>query len=441
MTRHFPLRVGSLLVLGLCLGVAGCARAPAVAPAAAPTPVPVSYPVEQYVTDYADFTARIAAVDSVEVRAHVTGYLDKVNFTEGALVRKGDVLYEIDPREYQAQLDANQARVAQNEAALQLARANSQRFRTLFHKNPGAVSQQDLDRYQAEEAQNLANLNLAKANLGSARLNLEWTRVIAPVTGRVSRTLVTVGNLVQSGSTLLTTIVSVDPVYAYFDVDELTVQRVRRWLVREGKLKSDRANEVPVALGLAAEEGFPHQGTINFVDNQVNPKTGTLRARGVFRNRDEALSPGFFARVRVPVGPSHRALLVHDRALDNDQGQKVLYVVNDKNEVVSRPVRTGALHDGLREVTDGLKPGERVIVNGLQQVRPGVTVEPKLGEMTGRMRNDGMTNDERSPKPERPRPGTRAPDGLRTGCGSSFGFRASFVIRHSVIATREEASC
>jgi RND family efflux transporter MFP subunit len=159
-------------------------------------------------------------------------------------------------------------------------------------------------------------------------------------------------------------------------VDERTVQRV--WQsIREGKA----SRPWPVSLGLATEEGFPHQGTINFVDNQVNPKTGTLRARGVFSNNDETLSPGFFARVRVPVGPPHKALLVTDRALDNDQGWKIVYVVNDKNEVVSRPIRAGALHDGLRAIEDGLKPRERVIVNGLQQVRPGITVEPKLVDM------------------------------------------------------------
>jgi RND family efflux transporter MFP subunit len=168
--------------------------------------------------------------------------------------------------------------------------------------------------------------------------------------------------------------------YAYFDVDEYTVLRVRQ-LIREGKVKSAREVEWPVGLGLANEDGYPHQGVINFVDNQVNPKTGTLRLRGVFPNKDEQLSPGYFARVRVPIGHPHPALLVSDRAFDTDQGQKIVYVVNEKNEVVSRPVRLGALQDGLREITDGLKPGERVIVNGLQQVRPGITVEPKLVEM------------------------------------------------------------
>jgi RND family efflux transporter MFP subunit len=183
----------------------------------------------------------------------------------------------------------------------------------------------------------------------------------------------------QSG-TLLTTIVSVDPMYAYFDLDERTIQRTRQ-LAREGKFKSADERAWPVALGLATEEGFPHQGTINFVDNHVNPKTGTLSVRGVFPNRDEALSPGFFARVRLPISPRHQALLISERALDNDQGQKIVYVVNDRNEVNSRPVRLGQMHDGLRAIADGLKPGERVIVNGLQQIRPGATVEPKLVPM------------------------------------------------------------
>jgi RND family efflux transporter MFP subunit len=242
------------------------------------------------------------------------------------------------------------------------------------------VSQSDLDKTAAARGVDLANIAADKAAVASNELNLQYTKVIAPVSGRVSRYFATVGNLIQSGDqmggTLLTTIMSVDPMYAYFDVDELTIQRVRR-LAREGKFKPADETAWPVSLGLATEEAFPHQGTINFVDNQVNAKTGTLSVRGVFPNKDEALSPGFFARVRVPISPPHQALLVSERALDNDQGQKILYVVNDKNEVVSRPVRTGQLHGGLRAIEDGLKPGERVIVNGLQQVRAGASVEPK----------------------------------------------------------------
>jgi len=185
---------------------------------------------------------------------------------------------------------------------------------------------------------------------------------------------------VTMNSTLLTTIVSIDPMYVYFDADEGRVLRVRQ-LIREGKAQPRRDGAVPVSLGLATDEGFPHPGTINFVDNQVNPQTGTLRLRGVFSNTDEILAPGLFVRVRVPIGEPHRALLVTERAIDTDQGQKILYVINDKNEVVSRPIRVGALHDGLRVIEDGVQPGERVIVNGLLHVRPGITVEPKLVDM------------------------------------------------------------
>jgi RND family efflux transporter MFP subunit len=394
---------GSALVLGLCLGLTGCARAPSEAPVAAPVPVTVSYPVEHYVTDYADFTARTAAVDSVEVRAHVWGYLNKVNFKEGALVKKGDVLFELDPRPYEAMLNQAKAKVAQDEAQLTYDEAEYQRNLNLVRT--GAVSRSDLDKTAATRGVDLANIAADKALVASRQLDLEYTQVTAPVSGRVSRYVVTVGNLIQSGDqgggTLLTTIVSVDPMYAYFDVDEHTVLRAKQ-LIREGKAKSARDGELPVWLCLANEDGYPHRGTINFVDNQVNPKTGTLRLRGVFPNKDEALSPGFFARVRVPIGFPHQALLVSDRALDTDQGQKILYVVNEKNEVVSRLVRLGALHDGLREITDGLKPGERVIVNGLQQVRPGITVEPKLVDMPGKMTNAQslMTKEGRMTKPE-----------------------------------------
>ena len=217
--------------------------------------------------------------------------------------------------------------------------------------------------------------------------------MVAPISGRVSRYIVTVGNLIQSGDqgggTLLTTIVSVDPMYAYFDVDEHTALRVRQ-LVRAGKSDSPRADGYPVSVGLANEEGHPHAGTVNFVENQVNPKTGTIRLRGVFPNKDQVLLPGLFARVRTPIGRPHQALLVSERALDTDQGQKILYVVNDKNEVASRPVRLGALHKGLREIADGLKQGERVIVDGLQNVRPGVTVEPNLVDMPGKMTNSKL---------------------------------------------------
>ncbi len=381
MVHAIEFRLG---VLGFALLVAGCARTPATPPAPAPPSVAVSFPVEREVTDYADFTARTAAVDAVEVRARVWGYLERVNFKEGALVKKGDVLFEIDPRTYQAAVEQAQALVIQAEAQLRFKESQFKRLEKLVAK--GAIAREEFEQVQSERDVAAATVGTHKADLRQRQLDLGFTKVLAPISGRVSRMLVTEGNLIHSGEngggTLLTTLVSVDPIYAYFDVDERTVLRVRQ-LIHEGKVRSARETQWPVSLGLASEEGFPRHGTINFVDNQVNPKTGTLRLRGVFSNSDQTLDPGFFGRVRVPIGEPHGAVLVTDRAIDADQGQKIVYVVNEKNEVAARPVRTGALYDGLREITDGLKPGERVVVNGLQQLRPGMTAEPKFVQMPG----------------------------------------------------------
>src|SRR5262249_46133538 len=311
------------------------------------------------------------------------------------------VLFELDSRPYQAILNQAKAKVAKDEAQLKYDEAEYQRYLNLVRT--GAVSRSELDKTAAARGVDVANVAADEAVVASRQLDLDYTKVLAPVSGRVSRYVVTVGNLIQAGDqgggTLLTTIVSVDPMYAYFDVDEHTALRVRQ-LVREGKSESVREGNFPVFLGLANETGHPHEGTINFVDNQVNPRTGTIRLRGVFPNKDQVLLPGFFVRIRTPIGRPHKALLVSERAFDTDQGQKVLYVVNDKNEVVSRPVRLGALHAGLREVTDGLRPGERGIVNGLQQVRPGVTVEPKLVDMPASPAALATLATANSPKPE-----------------------------------------
>src|SRR5581483_6893941 len=287
-------RVVALLAVSACPALTGCSATPPPPPPAAPTPVAVSHPVEREVTEYADYTGRTAAVDSVEVRSHVWGYLDKVNFKEGALVKKGDVLFELDPRPYVALLNQAKAKVAQDEAQLAFDEAEYQRNLQLVRT--GAASRSDLDKSAAARGVDQANIAADKAAVSSAELNLEYTKVVAPVSGRASRYVVTVGNLIQSGDqgggTLLTTIVSVDPMYAYFDVDEHTVLRVKR-LIREGKAKTPDEG-IPVWLGLASEEGHPHRGALHFVDNQVNPRTGTLKVRGVFPNKDEALSPGYF---------------------------------------------------------------------------------------------------------------------------------------------------
>jgi RND family efflux transporter MFP subunit len=369
--------VGLAIVLAV-----GCGRLSKQPPATAPTMVTVSAPIEREVTDYADFTGRTAAVESVEVRARVNGYLDKVNFQEGALVKKGDMLFEIDPRPYQAQVDIASGQVAAADAMVQRTQADDARAKGLRASTPGAISQQDLDQYQAAADQAAANADTARATLKNNQLNLDFTKVVAPIDGRVSRYYATVGNLVVQDQTLLTTIVSVDPIYAYFDVDESTVLRVRG-LIRSGKMQSAREVSVPAWLSVTSDDGFPHEGTINFIDNQVDPKTGTLRLRGVFSNQDEALSPGFFVRIRVRIGVPHQALLIAERAIDTDQGQKIVYVVNDKNEVVYRPISVGVRHGSLIAIDSGLKAGEQIIVNGLQRVRPGATVEPKLVDMPG----------------------------------------------------------
>jgi RND family efflux transporter MFP subunit len=379
--RYDPsFRAGFALLFGLAL--TGCTKAQLDPHVTAPVSVTVSYPVQREVTDYADFTARTAAVDSVEVRARVWGYLKKVNFKEGTLVKKGDVLFELDPRPYEAEYARCSAVLNSAHAHLIRTLADFKRAGDLLPQKAIAQSDYDLAKGNCDEA--AAAVKVAEATLNTAELNLGFTKVTAPVSGRISRYMVTVGNLIQSGDqanvTLLTTIVSVDPMYGYFDADERTVLRVRQ-LIRKGKTQPVEEVALPVSLGLANEDGFPHAGMVDFIDNQINPKTGTQRFRGTFPNKDDVLVPGLFARVRMPISAPHQALLVTDRAIDTDQGQKIVYTVNDKNEVVSRPIRAGLLHDGLREIEDGLKPGERVIVNGLQMVRPGITVETQIVDM------------------------------------------------------------
>jgi RND family efflux transporter MFP subunit len=361
----------------IALAMTGCARKPAeVAPAT--VSVKVSRPVEREVSDHTEFTGRTAAVDSVDVKAHVWGYLEKVNFKEGALVKKGDVLFELDFRPYEAVLNQAKAKVVQDEAQLSFDEAE-------YNRNVAAgraVSRSDLEKSLAARNVDSANIAADKSTVASRQLDFDYTKVRAPITGRTSNYRVTTGNLVQSGDqsggTLLTTIVSTDPMYAYFDVDEQSAPAVRKLVVKPDGSADENCS---VALVLANEEGYPHKGTINFVDNQINPKTGTIRVRGVFPNKDESLLPGLFARVRVPLGPPHKALLVNEHALDSDQGQHILYVVNDENEVIARRVKLGAMHDGLREITEGVKSGDRIIVSGVQQVRPGVVVEATLVDM------------------------------------------------------------
>ncbi|HEX3599358.1 MAG TPA: efflux RND transporter periplasmic adaptor subunit [Lacipirellulaceae bacterium] len=384
MRLHLISALGCGLAAALFISLPGCTSKAPASSKASPAVVVVSYPVERKVTDFAIFTGRTEAVKSVEIRARVDGYLVRMPFKEGADVKAGDLLFQIDPRPYQATYDQAVAQVALAKARITQANADYSRASELA-KTPGAISKQDVDRYSALQGEAAAQLQAAEATAQSARLNLEFTNVVSPIDGMVSRYYVTEGNLVQSGQmggggTLLTKIVSIDPMYAIFSVDEQTLLHARQ-LIREGKAKSARDAEINASLGLADDNKFPYQGIINFVDNQVDPRTGTLLVRAVFPNKDKILSPGLMARVRVPIGEPHDALLVSERAIDTDQGHKILYVVNDKNEVMSRPIRVGALHAGMRVIESGVQPNERVIVNGLQRVRPGVVVDPKLAEM------------------------------------------------------------
>jgi RND family efflux transporter MFP subunit len=345
------------------------------APDAPPPEVQVGPPAVRAVTDYADFTGRTQAVSTVDLRARVTGYLEKALFKEGDRVKQGDVLFQIDPRPYQADLSLAEANLKQAEAERSLQEKTVARAQKLLAA--AAMTREDYDQSLAALEKARATVAAVQAARDRARLYLDWTRVTAPINGRISRHLVDPGNLVNADTTLLGTIVSQDPMYVYFDLDERTALQLMR-LARQGKGKPLQGGDTPALLGLADEKGYPRQGIVNFADNQLNPDTGTLRSRAVFPNADGMLLPGLFARIRLPVGDPHQALLVPDDAVESVQGQKFLYVVDDQNQVVSRRVHVGAVHDGLRVIEEGLKPGERVIISSLERLRPGMVVKPKV---------------------------------------------------------------
>jgi membrane fusion protein, multidrug efflux system len=385
IARHFLLCLGSGLVV--LTGVfCGCDSAVPVAETP-PPPVSVSQPVVRDVIDYDDYDGRIAAVYTNEVRARVRGHLIKVNFEDGQMVKKGDLLFEIDPRPFEADLNAAQAQKAAAEASLRLARATADRDRKLAAS--GAVSRQDLDVSIGKEAVSQADVRKAEAAIGRVKLDLEYTKITAPITGKISRTQVDVGNLINAGGgeTLLTTIATVEPMYVYFDVPERALLGYRRHFRKDQKQGSAeptvRELKIPVYVGLEGEEGYPHKGVIDFADNHVNPSTGTIQVRGVLPNPKRVLDGGMRARVRVPVSDPHKALLVTERAVGTDQGLKFLYVVNDKNVAERRDVKLGRLSDDLQVVREGVEPEDWVIVNGIQRVRDAAEVAPKRISMPG----------------------------------------------------------
>jgi membrane fusion protein, multidrug efflux system len=381
MQPRTPLILSLATVLPLLL-LPGCARRPA--PPSLPTPtVTVSKPIERPITDYVDFTGRTDAVFSTDIRPRVTGYLVGMPFAEGARVTKDQVLFEIDDRPYKAALDLAKASEDVAKAALVKAQGDYDVGVTIQKERKDAISTQELIRRLGARDEAQANVERAKASVVSAQLNYDWCKVRSPIDGQASRYLLTLGNLVNADMTLLTTVVSEDPMHVYFDVDENTMLAVMRKVVLPSKVNLlKQKGGVPVLMGLADEGSlFPHKGYVNFANNTVNSSTGTILVRGVFENPANPLGkrllrPGMFVRVRFPIGKAHPALLVTEKALQSDQGQKYLLVVNDKNVVEYCRVKTGALQeDGLRVIAEGLKPDQRVIVSGTQMVRPEMTVK------------------------------------------------------------------
>jgi len=335
--------------------------------------VTVAAAIEQSVADWDEFTGRLEAVNTVEVRPRVTGYLDSVNFKEGSVVKKGDLLFVIDPRPYRAELDKAEGALARAKSHAETAANDASRAEKLQGQ---ALSREEYERRLNESRGATADVHAAQAQVDAAKLNLEFTRVTAPIDGRVSKAEITAGNLVSGGtgtSTLLTTVVSVDPIYVSFEGDEQAYLKYSD-LARRGERQNSRDVRSPVKMGLANENDYPHDGTMTFVDNQVNPRTGTIRGRAVFENKDGYLTPGLFARIRLLGSNQHPAVLVDDRAIGTDQSQKFVYVVDANNQVSYRPIKLGRLVNELRVVSEGLSAGEVVVVNGLQRIRPGVTV-------------------------------------------------------------------
>ena len=347
-------------------------------PESQPPPVTIAKPVQKEIIEWDYYTGRTAAVENVNITPRVSGYIDNVSFRAGDRVNKGDLLFVIDPRPYQAALDQAKAQLREAEANQQLQDANFARQDKL--RLNGVIAKEDYDTALSNKNQAAARVLAGAASVESAQLNLTFTRVISPIRGLIARELVTVGNLVQTDTTLLTNIVSVDPIYAYFNVDERSVLRYQQQ-VRLGKLPNARHEAVSVYLQLANENGFPHQGSIDFINNQFNTSTGTLEVRGLFSNANGVLIPGAFVRIRVAGSPLTPALLVSDRAVGTDQGQKYVLVVDKDNVVVVKPVVLGPEAEGLRVVRTGLTADDQVIINGIVNARPGSKVSPQKGDM------------------------------------------------------------
>ncbi|MDJ0949049.1 MAG: efflux RND transporter periplasmic adaptor subunit [Alphaproteobacteria bacterium] len=382
---QYALRLLCFLTAGLLIA---CEEQNTYAPPP-PPPVSVAKPMQKSVIDYLEFTGNTAGVESVELRARVPGFLKSVNFEPGTWVQAGDVLFVIDPREYEEDLQAAEAELASAKAQLERAEIELERAESLFRQQAG--TEVDVVKWRGDKQISQAAVLRGEAKVERARLNLSYTQVTTPLSGRASRNLVDAGNLVgDSEPTLLTTVVNYQPIYVYFNLNERDLLRVyemyRGRAERKGidtKTDSAKQADIPLELGLANEEGYPHQGVLDFAEPGVDPATGTIQLRGIFPNKEQPppILPGLFARVRMPVQERPDALLVTERAIGADQTGRYLLVANSENVVEKRPVRLGALVDGLQVIEEGLRPDDRVIVSGVQRARTGAKVEPKEVDM------------------------------------------------------------
>jgi len=381
---------GLCMAVGLVTFLTACQQQANEYVAPPPPPVTVAVPIQREVTDYLEYTGTTRAAQTVEIRARVSGFLQSMHFEPGATVSEGDLLFVIDPRPYQARVTAAEAEVANSKALLAKAESDYQRKALAIKK--GAVTEADMVASRAERDAADAGVRAAEASLLQAQLDLAYTQVTAPISGRLGRNRVDVGNLVgQSDPTLLTSITQYDPIYAYFNMNERDLLRmlaIHRARVAQGDVSVDkplRESKIPLYLGDASEQGYPHQGWMDFAESSVDPTTGTIELRAVFDNvgQPPMLYPGLFVRLRLPVADRESALLVSERAVGADPAGRYLLVVGADDVVEQRPVEPGQLHDGLRVILKGLDPGERVVVNGLQRARPGAKVAPTEAPMPG----------------------------------------------------------
>lgn len=355
---------------------------------AAPT-VTVSAPLQKEIVEWDEFTGQFAAIDFVEIRARVNGYLTEIHFQDGQVVHKGDLLFVIDPRPYEAALASAQAQLAQGQAQVDLATRQLGRSSELLKQGFEPASSTDQRVSDLKVAQ--ASVQAAQAAIQTAQLNVEFTHITAPITGRISNHRVSIGNLVTGGdagsATSLTTIVSLDPIYFYFDINEAEFLAYQR-AIAKGNLQDARAGTIPAELHLTDEQNWPHQGKINFVDNQVDRGSGTIRVRAVFDNPDLLFTAGQFGRIRVPASERYTAILVPDEALVSDQSRKLVMTVNADNVIAPKVVRPGPTHDGLRIIRSGLSPDDKIVIDGLLRAHPGAKVTPQPGTITAAASSD-----------------------------------------------------